>query len=119
MSDELDHAIFLDNLGSFIKPRKKQDTKSLPKSFKIFNHTIKVEYRDDLIDKLSAYGLWVERDLTIYVDTTTPKTLIQHTLYHEIMHAMLDLTGHSELSQDERFVDCLGDCLSQVVSTLK
>ena len=91
----------------------------LPKSFRLLDHTIKVRWKDDLMETHGAYGLWEQHKLTIYIDTTVPPTLMAQTLWHEIMHAVLDLTGHSKLSSNERFVDCIGGALAQVVRTLK
>lgn len=99
-------------------PRKIAVTQ-LPKSFKLLDHTIKVRWHDDLLEKAGAYGLWVQHELTIYIDSSTPTSLMAHTLWHEISHAVLDLTGHSKLSSNERFVDCIGGALAQVVRTLK
>ena len=99
-------------------PRKIAVTQ-LPRSFKLLDHTIKVREKSGLMDKHSAFGLWDAVNLTIYVDPDVPQSVLAHTLWHEIMHAVLDLTGHSKLSCNERFVDCVGGALAQVVRTLK
>lgn len=90
-----------------------------PKSFKLLDHTIKVSWRDDLYDEHDCYGLWTQKKLLIEIDTECPPSLMAHTLWHEIAHAVLDLTGHPDLSRDEDFVDRLGGALAQVVRTLK
>lgn len=99
-------------------PRKVAVTQ-LPKSFKLLDHTIKVREKKHLIEKHGAFGLWDATELTIYIDPDVPVSVLAHTLWHEIMHAVLDLTGHSKLSKNERFVDCVGGALAQVIRSLK
>ena len=100
-------------------PRRSKQVVSLPKTFKVFDHTCHIKPTPGLMEKQHAFGMWVEKDLTMYIDTDTPESLVVHTLWHEIMHAVLDLTGHSKLSHNERFVDCMGGALAQVIKTLK
>lgn len=92
----------------------------IPKSCEILGHRIKIVTNcEDFLEEINAYGAWVENELTIYLDTRGAESFVWYTLWHELVHAILDLTGHKELSQDERFVDALGGVIYQVVKTLR
>lgn len=91
----------------------------LPKTFKLLDHTIKVIEKAGLVAEHNAFGMWSHTELTIWVDPEVPTSMQAHTLWHEIMHAVLDLTGHSKLSYNERFVDAMGGALAQVIRTLR
>lgn len=94
--------------------------KKLPTTFNLLGHTITVVHRNDLYDDCECYGRWTQQDMKIEIDTGhAGKSLQWHSLYHEIMHAVLDLTGYSKESKDETFVDSLGGALAQVAATLK
>lgn len=90
----------------------------IPGSFKLFGHEVEIVLFPGLIDECGAFGLWVHKDLKILLDPDVPASNFEHALYHEITHAILDLTGHMKLSQNERFVDCVGGALAQVCDTL-
>lgn len=91
----------------------------LPKTFKLLDHTIKVREKPGLVGDQNAFGMWSHAELTIWIDPEVPTSMQAHTLWHEIMHAVLDLTGHSKLSNNERFVDAMGGALAQVIRTIK
>jgi hypothetical protein len=38
---------------------------------------------------------------------------------HEAIHAMLEIGGHDDLSQDEQLVDRLGHLLQQMLTTME
>ena len=41
----------------------------------------------------------------------------QQVFTHELIHAMLDIAGHDDLSRDEQLVDRLGHLLQQAMVT--
>ena len=96
---------------------------AIPKQFNIFGHTIKVKYVKDLQKNQDCYGKWDNDTLTISLQcpttATTQKTLQEQTFYHELAHAICDLTGYPELSKDEQFIDLFGSGLHQVQVTQK
>lgn len=93
---------------------------SLPKKFQLLGHTIKIVAREDLFDQCECYGRWTQQDMLIEIDTGhSGESLQMHSLYHEIVHAILDLTGYGKQSKDETFVDSVGGALAQVVGSIK
>lgn len=91
----------------------------LPKQFKLLNHTVKIVVKKGLMEEHTCYGMWDATQLVIYIDPDVPQSVLAHTLWHEMMHAILDLTGHTKLSKNERFVDSMGGALAQVVATIR
>ena len=92
----------------------------IPSQFKLFNQTIKVVYKRDLLDKHNCFGMWVYKRNTIYIQQSTKKHIltneqIDQTLIHEFSHAALDLLGYSKLSEDEKLVSSLSNLIHQFV----
>lgn len=58
-------------------------------------------------------GLCKFDELTCYVNTDQPPTMVRHTFMHELLHAALWSLG-SKLTDDEGFVDSLSGALVQV-----
>lgn len=115
MSDTEEHdgiEISLESLTALADPTHS------PGSFKLMGHEITILNVPGLIEHAGAFGLWFHKDLVIMIDPDVPASQYEHALYHEITHAMLDLTGHMKLSRNERFVDCIGGALAQVADTL-
>ncbi len=95
----------------------------IPKSFKLYNQTIKVIYSRTLIDKHQAYGLWLPLKNTIYLQQSTrkyklTKEQIESCFYHETLHACLDLMGEEKLSSNERLVSGLSQLLHQFIEQI-
>lgn len=93
----------------------------IPSSFKLFNHTIKVVYKRDLIDKKGWFGYWDYNKNTIYIQQSTrkykiSKDQIQNTFIHESLHACLNIMGETGLSNDEAFVHTLSSLIQQFIS---
>ena len=69
---------------------------------------------DNLAEVGDRFGDWCAKTNTIRVQSLgkgLPNDVIFATYYHEVVHAVLDLTGHSDLSADEAFVERIGQCL--------
>ncbi len=111
-TDEEHEVIDLESLISLAQPGY------TPGTFKLMGHEITIYNIPGLIEIAGAFGLWFHKDLVIMIDPDVPASQYEHALFHEITHAMLDLTGHMKLSTNERFVDCIGGALGQVISTL-
>lgn len=94
--------------------------RKIPKSFQIMGHTIKVAVvseRDwatlgETYAIEGAVGLYSDEVQAIFIKKG-PRSQMLHTLYHEIMHAVLFYMGH-KLWADEKFVDQLGGLMAQV-----
>lgn len=53
----------------------------------------------------------------IKIDKSMPPSLKNQVLMHEILHAALDLLGHSELAEDEEKVQSIATALHQIFTT--
>lgn len=90
----------------------------IPASFKLYNQTIKVVYKRDLIDKKQAFGLWDYNKNLIQLQQSTrkhklTKEQIESTFIHEVVHACLDLMGEHKISENEKFVSSFSNLLHQ------
>lgn len=96
----------------------------IPKSFKIFGQTIKVQMVKTLVSDEEAVGLWLANENKIKLQKSSEKypikeENIEQTFYHELTHCILDKIGHNELSSNEEFVERFAQALHQVVKTFK
>lgn len=98
------------------------------KSFQLLGHNFKVYYlkRIDLPDGTTPYGAYFPELNKMVVATHSPTSgeklpeeFIQHSLYHEIAHAMMFLLGKHRLFRDEVFIDGLGGLMAQYMSSKK
>jgi len=93
--------------------------RAIPKSFELLGHTIKVVWketpRNEAGDKCD--GLWDINKLTIFLDSKQLPTMKRHSFWHEVGHAILDLCGYTQLSENEDLVDTLGGALAQIDAT--
>jgi len=94
-------------------------SKKRPTTFDIFGRTFTIKYTEDLIQHDSCYGLWRPDKGEVTIQTNLDRGLEDHTLWHELTHAILDSIGNEELSKNEVFVDLFGAALHQVVKTLR
>ena len=51
--------------------------------------------------------------------TPNEATVVEQTMYHEVVHAILDTAGYSKLSEDETFVQSFSLLLHQFEKTKK
>lgn len=95
----------------------------IPEEIKLFNQTIKVIFKRDLIDKQQCFGMWDYRKNTIYLQQSTRKykltsEQINSTLVHELIHVCLDLLGEHKLSENEVFVSSLSNLIHQFIEEI-
>lgn len=81
-----------------------------------------VEVNNERLDDKECYGLCVYDERKIYMqDKSMGKLLIndavEETLYHEVIHAILDTLGERELSSNEEFVKKFATLLYQFEKT--
>lgn len=90
--------------------------KRIPKSFKLMGHTITVQviHRSNWeIEEASGY---FDPDKNEILLLRQPRTIVLHTFYHEVTHAILYVMGH-KLYGNESFVDQVGGLLAQLMDT--
>jgi len=92
----------------------------IPKEFKLFNETIKVIIKDDLQLRDDKFGEAHHRYNEIHLDKNiTNKEILEATLFHEITHMILGKMERYELSNDEKFVNVLGQLINQAVNSFR
>lgn len=98
-----------------MKPR----TDGIPKSFQLAGHTIEV--RSVPVRKWKhgkdCVGIWLPEFYRIEIRANLRGSNRQQVFTHELIHAMLDIAGHDDLSRDEQLVDRLGHLLQQAMVT--
>lgn len=94
----------------------------LPSSVQILGQHITIKSMPDHGSFGDRHGDWDSQINTIRVvgmSDQTPQDVTFATYYHELTHAILDLTGHTELSQDENFVERISQAFYQAEQTRK
>jgi len=93
----------------------------IPSRFSLLGHTVTVRVlpqskwrhgKDDV-------GFWDPNKYRLDVLAVQPESHRQQIFCHELMHALLDLAGRSDLSLDESLVDQLGHLLQQALTTFE
>ncbi len=95
----------------------------IPARFKLFNQTIKVIYKRNLIDTKEAIGICDFNKNTIYLQQSTrqhilTKEQIHQCFFHELFHMVLYLLSYKELSEDEALMDRLGMAMHQIIEQI-
>ena len=63
--------------------------------------------------------MWLPDKFEFHILSTCRGTNRQQVWAHEAIHAMLEIGGHDDLSQDEQLVDRLGHLLQQMLTTME
>jgi hypothetical protein len=91
----------------------------IPEKFQLMGHPWTVEHIHGKItadDGDQCNGLCEFYKLTIKVNVDNPPSLVLHTFFHEVMHAVLWTLGN-DLAENENFVDAVGGGLAQVLAS--
>lgn len=94
--------------------------KRLPTSVTVAGQLVSVEQVPGLYDLGDKHGDWCSRTNTIRLQPVSkhhPSDTVYAAFYHELLHAVLDLSGHSEWSKDEEAVERLAQLLYQAEKT--
>lgn len=97
------------------KPRKD----GIPRTFQLAGHTIEVRLVPPKKWKhgKDCVGIWLPDVYRIEMRSGLRGSNRQQVFTHELIHAMLDIAGHDDLSRDEQLVDRLGHLLQQAMAT--
>lgn len=90
----------------------------IPRQFELMALTVTVEVTDELPKDLD--GHWSHSKQRIRVRPVGKKVTEQAQLqafWHEAVHAILQVLSYDKLSDDEKFVDRLAQCLAQIEQT--
>ncbi len=96
--------------------------RKLPTSIQILGNTITVEHVDNMAVIGDRFGDWNVSKNLIRVQSLgqgIPNDACFAAYHHEVVHAVLDLTGHSELSSDEPLVERLGQAFNHAEQSRK
>jgi hypothetical protein len=102
-------------------PVSKRIEDGIPKQFKLAGHTIcianipakKWKHGKDCV------GMWMPDQYRIEIIGTLKGTNRQQVFLHEAVHAILDVAGYYELSEDEALVDRVSHLLQQMLTTME
>jgi hypothetical protein len=94
----------------------------IPKSFRLLGRTIRVEFRDDLVQTRDNQGEAHYRKDKIYIQSSVEgfprsKEQIEATFCHELVHFILSAMEEEKLGQDERFAALFGGLLHQALNS--
>lgn len=91
------------------------------KKFKLGNKTYSIKYVDKL-DELLGQANSATCKIEIaknYNGDKLPQDSIDQTVYHEVVHCILDEMAEHELSENETFVQTFSLLLHQFINTVK
>jgi len=83
-----------------------------------------VKVKNDKLNDIEAYGQCSYSESNIILQTESrglkrADTAIDHTIYHEVVHAILDTMSEHDLSNNEKFVQQFALLLHQFEVTKK
>ena len=88
------------------------------KSFRLYNHIIRISYVNKIRGKL--LGDCDVNTMKIQVATSNlPDSAIEHNRWHEQVHLMFKLIGKDDLYDDEALVDSMAGMLAQYEASKK
>lgn len=73
----------------------------------------KVIEKKDSFDCDTHFGQINYKDLEIIINKNMPEEVKKETICHEMIHGILVHLGYNEQSQDEQFVQALGNAIYQ------
>lgn len=97
----------------------------IPKTFKLFGHTIRVARNKKMDTELDARG-WIgmseftKNRIGLHrSETEFHPEVLEQTFWHEAVHMLLDKLNYTELSRDEDFVNRVSEAIYQILTTSK
>lgn len=93
---------------------------TIPQSFKLFGHNIRVRYDDEMLDREECSGKCDFGKQLIRLRPVSKewhRSQAEQTFWHEAVHLILEGMGRADLSEDEKFVELMGQLVHQVIKT--
>lgn len=95
----------------------------IPSEFSVGGFDYRVE-RAESLRYGEEFGHWTGANCTIKIaDAAGGEVLTdarkEQTFFHELVHAILDVIGEAELTDNEKFVDAFAAMLHQAIKTMK
>jgi len=92
----------------------------IPTKFHLANRTFRVKWgEDEYMEAHGADGLMKLDKGLVLLRQGMSTEYTEHVFYHELAHAILEILGYDEDSDDERKVDQIGGILHQFLRTRK
>lgn len=101
---------------------KKKTNSKLPKQYTVGGQQMNIREVERIDDERLGQCCLGEGTVDIantFRGMTQSETSKQNTLYHEIVHTILDTMGEHDLSANEKFVCSFAGFLTEVLTTLK
>ena len=89
----------------------------IPRTFKLLNTTFTVKLDDKTFRSFGKMGLCNIYDLVITLARDQHLDMMESTFLHEVVHAILEVMGETEKSEDEKFVNLFAGLLHQALTT--
>ena len=100
--------------------KKEQKKLNIPKKFMLLGRQFEVVPIDQSmagILPLDYHGLCVPDLNEIHVSTDIPRSKLEATYLHELVHAVLSCMGDTELYANEQFIDIFSGLLHQALTS--
>lgn len=91
--------------------------RQIPKEFDILGHTIRVRFRDDLLDDAECHGRFIPSKNLIELQSGQAFSFTLATFWHECMHAICAHMGMKDIDSNEDHIDALGQGVAQILKT--
>jgi hypothetical protein len=102
-------------------PAAKRIDDGIPKSFSLAGHKIEVVNipRSKWKNGKNCVGMWLPDKYRIELHGSLEGTNRQQVFLHEAVHAILDVAGYYEMSEDEALVDRLSHLLHHMLVSME
>jgi hypothetical protein len=102
-------------------PAAKRIDDGIPKSFSLAGHKIEVVNipRSKWKNGKNCVGMWLPDKYRIELHGSLEGTNRQQVFLHEAVHAILDVAGYYEMSEDEVLVDRLSHLLHHMLVSME
>jgi len=92
---------------------------TLPKSLPVLGEKVEIKYKENVyVSGDRTDGSYAPSSLTIEIDTTNDEDKQEATLLHEILHAILDISGHADVIDDLKKEEGIVRVLERVIHKL-
>lgn len=90
----------------------------IPTTFKLAGQTWNVVFDKDLLANEDEYGSCheVTNTIRLQAEGVVPRSRVEATFLHELLHAIFHELGQSSLSSDEKLVDSVSALLHQALA---
>ena len=92
---------------------------TIPETFRLLNTTWTVRQDKDaeLHEVADAFGMCFLSKQELWVKSTLVPEMKRQVFYHELAHALLEMSNQNDLSKDEAVIELLGTMLCQYHDT--